>query len=450
VPYVPHTPEDVERMLRAIGVPDVEALLAQIPRPLRVARPLDVPPGLDDLALTARLEALAARSRGAGCLSFLGGGAYDHLVHPVVDQLLLRSEFVTPYTPYQPEASQGTLQAIFEFQTMVGELFGLDVANASLYDGPSAVAEAVLMARRVARREKVLLSAALSPQVRQTVRTYLRGAGPDRLADVPFVAETGAVDLQALRGLLGPDVGCVVLGYPNYFGVPEDLGAAARLCRAAEACLVSFTPDPHALALLEAPGAGGVAAAAGEGQPLGLPLSFGGPGVGLLATRNEFVRQMPGRLVGQTVDARGDRAFVLTLSTREQHIRRERATSNVCTNQGLCALGVTIHLSLLGPHGFRAVAETCHARTRHLVAELSRIPGLRRVFDAPYCHEVAIRHDGARLPQAALALEKEGILLGVPLGPDYPALDGAYLLAVTERISPTDIERLAGALRRAL
>jgi glycine dehydrogenase subunit 1 len=450
VPYVPHTREDVARLLQAVGVTDVEALLTSIPQALRRKTPLEVPAGLDEVSLAAHLEALAARSTGAK-LSFLGGGAYDHAVHPVVDQLLARSEFLTPYTPYQPEASQGTLQAVFEFQTMIAELFGLEVANASLYDGASAVAEAALMARRLAKRERILLSAALPPQVRRTVRTYTMGAAPDLVEEVPYDRATGAVDLGALKAKLGPDVGAVVLGYPNYLGVPEDLDAAAHLCCDAGAYLVSHTPDPFVLGILRSPGAANVAVAVGEGQPLGLPLSFGGPGVGLMAARAEFVRQMPGRLVGETVDTRGQRAFVLTLSTREQHIRREKATSNICSNQGLCALGVTIHLSLIGPQGFRRIAETCHERARHLAATLGRIPGLRLAFASPYAHEFAIRHEsGTKLVKAAGALERDGILLGVPLGPDYPELDGAYLLAVTERTQPADIDRLAEALRRAL
>jgi len=449
VPYVPHTREDVERMLRVIGVSDIEGLLEAIPSSLRCKKPLDLPPGLDEVALVARLEELAGRSTGAR-LSFLGGGAYDHLVHPVVDQLLARSEFLTPYTPYQPEASQGTLQAIFEFQTMIAELFGLEVANASLYDGASAAAEAVWMCRRLAKRDRVLVSGALPPQVRRTIRTYLGGAAPGSVEEVPYARSTGAVDLDALRARLGADVAAVVLGYPNYFGIPEDLEAAGRLCGEVGAYLVSYTPDPFALGLLRSPGEAGVAVAVGEGQPLGLPVSFGGPGVGLMATRAEFVRQMPGRLVGETVDRRGQRAFVLTLATREQHIRREKATSNVCTNQGLCALGVTVHLSLIGPGGFRRIAETCHARARALAAWLTSIPGMRLVFAAPYFHEFAVRHDGGGLARAAAVLERDGILLGVPLGPDFPELDGAYLVAVTERTRPEDGERLVGALRAAL
>ncbi|MBI5501454.1 MAG: aminomethyl-transferring glycine dehydrogenase subunit GcvPA [Deltaproteobacteria bacterium] len=449
MPYIPHTPDDVARMLRSIGVPDVEALLEGVPQTLRRRTPLELPEGLDEVALAGRMEALSAGSRGA-TLSFLGAGAYDHAVHPVVDQLLARSEFLTPYTPYQPEASQGTLQAIFEFQTMIAELFGLDVANASLYDGASAAAEAALMARRLAKRERILLSAALPPQVRRTVRTYTRGAAPELVEEVPFDPATGAVDLARLAAKIGPDVGAVVLGYPNYFGVPEDLDAAAHLCCDAGAYLVSHTPDPTTLGILRSPGAANVAVAVGEGQPLGLPLSFGGPGVGLMAARSEFVRQLPGRLAGETVDNRGQRAFVLTLSTREQHIRREKATSNVCTNQGLCALGVTIHLSLVGPEGFRRVAETCHARARKLAAGLGGIPGVHLAFHAPYAHEFAIRHDRGRLDAAAATLQHDGILLGVPLGPDFPELGDARLLAVTERTRPEDIDRTVDALRRAL
>lgn len=449
MPYLPHSPDDVERMLRAIGIPDVEALWEQVPPALRLRRPLDLPDGLDDVTLSARMEALAARSRGAS-LSFLGAGAYDHATHPVVDQILLRSEFLTSYTPYQPEASQGTLQAIFEFQTMVCELLGLDVANASLYDGASAVAEAVLMARRLSGRERVLLSAALPPQVRATVGTYLSGVGPQAASEVPYDPAGGAVDLDALRGAAAGGAACVVLGYPNYFGVPENLEAAARICCDAGAYLVSHTPDPFVLGLLKPPGELDVAIAAAEGQPLGLPLSFGGPGVGLLAARTEFVRQMPGRFVGETVDVHGDRAYVLTLATREQHIRREKATSNVCTNHGLCALAVTIHLSLLGPAGFRRTAERCHSTARRLVAALRADCGIELAFDAPYLHEFAVRRPRGGLAAAAAALERDGIVLGAPLAPDYPELADCRLLAVTERTTDEDCDRLVAALRAAL
>lgn len=449
MPYLPHAREDVERMLRAIGVAHVDALMAQIPAELRLLRPLDVPDGLDDVALQAALEELAARSAGAKT-SFAGAGAYDHATHPVVDQILLRSEFLTPYTPYQPEASQGTLQAIFEFQTMICELFGLDVANASLYDGASAAAEAVLMGRRLARRDRVLLSAALPPQVRATVRTYCAAMGPEAVAEVPYDGASGAIDLDALRRALREDVACVLLGYPNYFGIPEDLAGAAELCCETGTYLASHTPDPFALGILRPPGDLGVAIAVGEGQPLGLPVSFGGPGVGLMAARTEFVRQMPGRLVGETVDVRGERAFVLTLATREQHIRRERATSNVCTNQGLCALGVAVHLSLLGPRGFRWAAERSHATARRLAGALVRGGGLALVFDAPYVNEFAVTRLGGGLARAAESLERNGIVLGVPLGPDYPELDGAYLLAATERTTAADCDRLVSALVQTL
>jgi glycine dehydrogenase subunit 1 len=436
-------------MLRAIGVPDVEALLVGIPKELRLEGALDLPAGLDDVSLMRRLEETAARSRG-GRISFLGGGAYRHLVHPVVDQLLTRSEVLTPYTPYQPEASQGTLQAIFEFQTMVSEILGLEVANASMYDGASAAAEAALMARRVTRRERVLLAASLPPQVRATARTYLTGGGGTAVEEIPFDAKRGTIDLAALRGTLGDDAAALVVGYPNYFGIPEDLPALAALCGEKKTLLVTHTGDPFALGMIESPGAAGADIAVAEGQPLGLPVSFGGPGVGLFAARTDHLRQMPGRLCGKTVDGEGRTAFVLTLSTREQHIRREKATSNICTNQGLCALAVTIHLSLCGPGGFETIARKCHARARRLAARLGRVPGVRRVFDAPYFHEIAVRHDGGKLPAAARKLEEDGILLGVPLGVDYPALDGAYLSAVTECTTDDDIERAAEALEKAL
>src|SRR5688572_14940172 len=344
--FIPHTERDVARMLDAIGASSVTDLFSSIPSGLRLRARMDLPAGLGERDVVADLAALA----GANALpvSFQGAGCYRHYVPAVVQQILSRSEFATAYTPYQPEVSQGTLQATFEFQTYVAMLLGMDVANASVYDGASALAEAVLMALRMRPdRGRVLLSSGLHPEYRQVVRTYLEGYGRGTVEEVPLAAD-GTTDLDALASLLDERVAVLAVGYPNFYGVIESLAAASELAHRSGALAVSATPEALALALLAAPGACGIDIAVAEGQSFGLPMAYGGPGVGLFATRSAHVRQMPGRLVGETLDDRGRRGYVLTLSTREQHIRREKATSNICTNQGLAALAVTVYLGLAG------------------------------------------------------------------------------------------------------
>ncbi|MEM1418182.1 MAG: aminomethyl-transferring glycine dehydrogenase subunit GcvPA, partial [Myxococcota bacterium] len=330
--YLPHTPDEVRQMLARIGVSSIDDLFAAVP-PALMAKPLDLEPSLDEATLMGHLEALADKNASARKLSFLGGGMYDHHIPPAVDQLLLRSEFYTAYTPYQAEVSQGTLQAIYEFQTMVCQLFGMEVANASMYDAASGCAEAVLMARRVTKRKHVVVSAGIHPDALDTTRTYL-GAVDDGEAkmDVAPLGADGRTDLAQVEALLRDDSAALVVGYPTFFGSVEDLAALRKLAADKGALLVTSTTEPYALSQLKAPGALGADICVGEGQALAVPPQLGGPGVGLFACRQKFVRQMPGRLVGETVDQDGVRGFVLTLSTREQHIRRERATSNICTN----------------------------------------------------------------------------------------------------------------------
>jgi len=442
--YSPHTPGDVATMLGAIGARSVDELFAHVPASLRARAAIELPAGLTEPELCQRLEALAARSTGAtGTVAFLGAGAYAHWIPAAVDQILRRSEFATAYTPYQAEVSQGTLQAIFEFQTFTALLLGLEVANASMYDGASATAEAVLMARRVLPgRRTVWVARGLHPHYRATVATYLRGIADAELHEVPFTPD-GRTDLHALRDGLGPDALCVVLGYPNVFGTLDDVAGAAALARAVGALTVTATAEPLALAIARSPGACGADIAVAEGQSFGLPVAYGGPGVGLFAARERHLRSMPGRIVGETVDARGRRGFVLTLATREQHIRRERATSNICTNQGLCALAVTAYLSLLGRHGLRRLAETNYHAAHAAAARLSAA-GVTRLLEGPFFNEFVVRVPGAAARWEALA--QEGIVTGYPLERWYPDLADALLVCVTETHTAEQVDRLVGAL----
>ena len=443
--YIPHTEADVAAMLSAVGLRSLDELIEHVPAELRRTAALEVADGLGEADVTRRLSALAERNRVApDLLCFAGAGAYPHFVPSVVDAVILRSEFATAYTPYQPEVSQGTLQATFEFQTLVASLLGLEVANASLYDGSTATAEAVLMAKRLAPKAgRVLLAASLPPQYRQVVRTYLEGLSGLECVEVPF-APDGRLDAAALGPLLSPAPAGVVVGYPNFFGVVEDLAAIAENVRAANSLLVSVTPEAMSLGVLHSPGALGVDIAVGEGQSFGIPLSFGGPYLGLFATRERYVRSMPGRLVGETVDEQGRRGYVLTLATREQHIRRERATSNICTNQGLCALAATVFLALAGRRGLRELADRNARKARYALGRLRERAGAELVFSAPFFNEFVIRLPDARRRHER-ALER-GVLAGVPLGAWYPALADALLVCATEVHTPADVDRLVEAL----
>jgi glycine cleavage system P protein (glycine dehydrogenase) subunit 1 len=425
-------------------VRSLDDLVAQVPERLRATAGVGLPAGLSEPELCARFAALAARNAGDAVATFLGAGAYPHHVPAVVNQMLLRSEFATAYTPYQPEVSQGTLQAVFEFQTFAAMLLGLDVANASMYDGASATAEAVLMARRVLPdRHTVLLARALHPHYRQVVRTYVRGLSDVEVREVPF-AEDGRIDQAALRAAFDAQTLCVVLGQPNVFGVVEDLAACAALVQEAGALLVSATSEALALALLRSPGGCGADIAVAEGQSFGLPVSYGGPGVGLFATHERHVRAMPGRIVGETVDVEGRRGFVLTLATREQHIRRERATSNICTNQGLCALAVTVYLAMLGRHGLARLARVNYAAA-HDAATRLQSAGVQGRFAAPFFNEFVVRLPDAEARWQALA-ERDGVVAGYPLGRWYPELPDTLLLCVTETHRDDQLARLVAGL----
>ena len=443
--YIPHTAGDVTQMLERIGVATLEDLFVEVPESVRLKRPLDIQEPASETELLRELKALAlGNATPETHKSFLGGGAYHHFIPTVIDHLISRSEFYTAYTPYQPEISQGTLQAVFEFQTLICQLTGMDAANASMYDGASACAEAVLMAMRLTRRKKVLLSKALNPRYRGVVATYCRYLGME-LVDVAVAAD-GRTDLEDLAAKLDDSTAVVVAGYPNYFGVIEDVAALADKSHEYGAKLVTAVSEPIALGLLKSPGELGADIVAGDGQSFGLPLSFGGPYVGFFAVRQKDVRGMPGRLVGETTDLEGQRGFVLTLATREQHIRREKATSNICSNQGLCALMATIFMSLLGKQGLREMAEQNLAKAAYARKQLSGIKGFSLVFDGPAFNEFVVRSE-APVTEVLSQLEEAGILGGIPLGEDYPEMADCFLVCVTEQNQREEIDALVAALQ---
>jgi len=442
VRYIPHTEADVTRMLDAIGVASVEALFEGVPTKLRMRAPLSLPPALSEQELLAEFSSLAERNAHTGTHDwFLGAGTYAHFAPSAVDALVSRSEFTTSYTPYQPEISQGTLQAIFEWQTMIAGLTGLEVANASLYDGASAAAEGALMAMRTTRRSRVVLSAGLHPHYRQVVRTYLAGLG----AEIVEARRAPDGRTAPLAPLVDAGTACVVMQQPAFLGCVEDVGAAADAARAHDARLVVVVAEALSLALLRSPGDCGADIACGEAQSFGVPMGLGGPHLGFLATRQRFVRQLPGRLAGQTVDAEGRRGFVLTLSTREQHIRRERATSNICTNQGLCLLMATVYLALLGPEGLRRLARLNLSKAEYAKARVRATPGLSLPLAAPTFNEFVVGVPDSAEAGLARARERR-ILGGLDLAAFAPELGPAVLVCTTELASRAAIDRLVAAL----
>ncbi|MEW5684476.1 MAG: aminomethyl-transferring glycine dehydrogenase subunit GcvPA [Pseudomonadota bacterium] len=441
--YLPLTPDDRAEMLSVIGAPHVDALFADVPSAARLAGPVDLPAHAGELEVERELAALSAMNRPAGAGPFFcGAGAYKHHVPATVDHIIQRSEFLTSYTPYQPEIAQGTLQVLFEFQTQVAALTGLDVANASMYDGSTATAEAVMMAQRVTRREKAILSGGLHPHYAATTQTIAHAEGME------IVRQAAAVDAEAaVIDAIDEHTACVVVQTPNVFGVVTDVSKIAEAAHAKGALLIVVTTEAVSFGLLKSPGEMGADIAVAEGQSIGNALNYGGPYVGLFACREKFVRQMPGRLCGETVDADGRRGYVLTLSTREQHIRREKATSNICTNSGLCALAFTIHMSLLGGAGLSQLARINHAKARELKAAVEGA-GLE-VLTPRFFNEIAVRVKGsaAALVDALLA---DGIVAGVPysrLAPEA-GLDDVLLLAATETTTSDDIAALKAALAR--
>ena len=432
-------------MLGAIGATSVEALWADIPPELRDP-PIELPPPLSELELMRHLRELAAQDGDAArTLSFVGAGAYEHWIPSVVDHLAGRAEFATAYTPYQAEASQGTLQVIFEYQSMICDLYGMDVSNASLYEGASALAEAVFLSLGATRRNAVIVPRTLHPHYRRTLETYCAGTDA-RLVEVPYA--DGVVQPEGLVRLLDDSAACVVTQSPNFFGCIEPVCEHAELAHQYGALSVVCC-NPISLGLLEPPGACGADVAVGEGQPLGIPLSFGGPYLGIFAAKEEHLRRVPGRIAGETVDVEGERGFVLTLQTREQHIRRERATSNICTNQGLCATRATIYLALMGPEGLREVGALNIAAAAALRERLTEIEGIETAFGAPHFNECVLRlgRDPGPVLEQLLA---QDIVGGIPLAKDFPELGDGLLVCATETKTQADIERFAEALERAL
>jgi glycine cleavage system P protein (glycine dehydrogenase) subunit 1 len=438
VSYLSLTDADREAMLAAVGVSSVDELFRDIPERVRLGRELDLEPALSEPELVAHLTELAERNVDTGReLSFLGAGIYDHYVPAVVDAVLSRGEFLTAYTPYQPEMSQGVLQAIFEYQTVICELTGMGVSNASGYDGATVAADACFVAKHVTGRDKVVLCETLHPQVRQVVKTYAPGFGLDV---VEVGHRRGTTDSDELREAAA-DAACVLFQQPNFFGCLEPAPDLASAANDAGALAVAHV-DPVSLGVLEAPGAYGAALAIGEGQGAGNYESYGGPHYGFIAARSDLIRRMPGRIVGETTDVRGERGYVLTLQTREQHIRREKATSNITTNQTLLALAGLVHLSWLGPQGLRELGETCMGLGEYAKERL----GLPLVFpEQTTFKEFAVRV-GRSAKDVIRDARARGVHPGYALGRDYPGLDDALLVAVTERRSPADIDRLADVL----
>jgi len=449
VSYAPNTPDDQKAMLARIGVSSIEELFANIPAELRLRRDLAIPAALGEMELEQHIKRLASRNRAADdTVCFLGGGAYDHFIPSVVDAVAGRGEFYTAYTPYQAEASQGTLQAVFEYQTLMCQLTGLDVANASLYEGGSAVAEAVLMALGITGRSgEVLVAESVHPEYRQTLATYTANLNC-RVRTLP--TPDGFLNPDDVTRAATDSTVCVIAQSPNFFGHLEEMKAVGDAARKAGAVFVAAF-DPVCSGVLKRPGDYGADIAVAEGQGLGVPLGFGGPYLGIIACRNEsaYVRKIPGRLVGQTTDRNGNRCWVLTLQTREQHIRREKATSNICTNQGLLALRAAVHLSALGPQGLKETAELCVRKAHYAAAELSKVPGISLCFNTPFAKEFTLRVN-SDVPALLKRVREAGYHAGLPLGRWYPQLADCITVAVTEKRTKAEIDGLASAMRKNL
>ena len=436
--YVPNTKEEQREMLHAIGLSSIDELFSDIPEKARLGRPLDLPKGKSEQEVRRAFQAFASK---AGELPlFRGAGAYRHYIPSVVDAMASRSEFYTAYTPYQPEMSQGMLQAIFEYQTLICQLTGLDASNASVYDGGSACAEAMVMLRGITRKNKALYSAGLNPEYVAILKTYARFVGFE-LTEIPLTGE-GKTDFGALASNLGGAAG-LLLQSPNFFGAVEDMENAATMLHEKGALLTAVV-NPMSLGLLKRPGDYGADIAVGEGQPLGLPLSVGGPYLGFMATKQQYIRHLPGRIAGETVDGEGRRAYVLTLQAREQHIRREKASSNVCSNQSLCALRAAVYLAAMGPGGMREVAGQCLQKAHYLYEGILRIPGMRARYTAPFFHEFVI--DCEKDAQAInAALKDRGFIGGLPLN-RYYAEDNGILYCATEQNTREELDAFLNAL----
>ena len=442
--YVPNTEKDKKEMLRTIGVDDIEKLLTDIPDEVRLKKELNLPNPLSEIELKKVMLSLSEKN--ADLLhytSFLGAGAYDHYIPSVVEHMVSRTEFYTAYTPYQAEASQGMLQSIYEFQSMICELTGMEAANASMYDGASATAEAAMMALRITKRKEILVSRSLHPNYRMVLKTYLQGIGIP-IKEITF--KDGITDADALSSFISDNTAAVIIQQPNFFGCIEELSAISAIAKKFGALFI-VSVDPISMGILKSPGELGADIVVGEGQSLGNSLSFGGPYLGFFATRKEHVRQMPGRLVGATVDGQGKRGYCLTLQTREQHIKRERATSNICTNQALCALAATVYLSVIGKEGLRKAAELCLQKAHYSQREITKIKGFSSPFSASFFKEFVIK-----IPVSAekilKELLKEKIIGGLDIGNYYPELKDHLLICVTEKRTREEMEKFVELLGR--
>jgi glycine dehydrogenase subunit 1 len=442
--YLPKSPAERQEMLAAIGVKNVEELFSSIPEKYRLKKPLNLPGPFSEQEVIRYFQERAAENSG-GYTSFLGAGVYNHLRSVVTDTIIQRGEFLTSYTPYQAEITQGTLQAIFEFQTLMCQLTGQEVANASMYDGSTATTEAVLMAERLTGRTRVLVARSVHPEYREVLRTYARNSGL-HVEEISYMM-AGTLDAKALKAAIRDDVCAVVVQSPNFFGTIETLGPLAEITKAAGAMLVVAVTEAVSLGAVKPPEEADIVAM--EAQSFGLAPSYGGPYAGVIASREKYVRQMPGRLSGQTTDSEGQRGFVLTLATREQHIRREKATSNICTNQALCALAATVHLTLLGKEGLREQAEQNLSKAHFALSELEKIPGVTRTFSGPFFNEFTVAFPkSVKLVNADLLREK--IIGPFVLGTAYPELSKNAVVCVTETTSRAEIERLVAGVRKAL
>mgnify|MGYP001818435188 FL=1 len=447
MPFIPHTEEETRKMLDAIGVSNIDELFDEIPADL-INEKLDyVPPAMDEAGIR-RLCKNSAQSDGH-YVNFIGAGAYEHHIPAAVWQVATRGEFYSAYTPYQAEASQGTLQLLYEYQTMMASLTAMEVSNASLYEGASALAEAVLMSVRAQRKKyRILMPETINPAYRETTETIVKNQGIT-ISNIDYSGDTGTIDLGQLNDQFTDDVAALVIPQPNYFGALEQVDELVDLAHK-QGCLVIAVVNPLSLAILKAPGEWGENGAdivVGEGQPLGIPLSSGGPYFGFMCCTQKIVRQMPGRLIGRTLDAEGKQGFTLTLQAREQHIRRSKATSNICTNQGLMVTAATLYMSLMGPAGMAQAAKASHANTRLLVEKLTAIDGVEVVFNSPFFHECVLRIDSP-LDDLVRAIAAEGIIAGMPLGADFEGLQDCLLVCATELRTEEEMDNFALHLER--
>jgi glycine dehydrogenase subunit 1 len=443
--YIPHTDAELQEMLKVIGVTSIDELFSDIPTKLRLNRKLELPDGMSEMEMSNRFKELSSMNATTDKnLCFLGGGAYDHIIPAAIDHLLLRGDFFTAYTPYQPEVSQGTLQAIYEYQSLICSLTGMDQTNASLYEGATANVEAIKMAEAQTRRKKVVILETVNPRYRNVIKT-INGAQNTEIVTIP--TEDGATDLAALKAKLDSETAAVLVQYPNYFGSIEDIETIAAAAHEAGAlCIVSA--NPIALAMLEAPGNLGADIVTGDGQPLGIPLSFGGPYVGFLAAKKALLRRMSGRIVGRAKDVDGKQGYVLTLQAREQHIRREKASSNICSNQALMALTTTIYMSLMGSEGLKEVAMQCFQKAHYMKSELGKIAGVALPFTASFFHEFVVKVPNAN--KLLNNMQEQGFLGGILLEKYYPEMKDCILVAVTEKRTKCEIDRFCSLVKEAV